>query len=146
MSCMNANSAAWKKRNPDAFTEWAAENAAKRTEYHRTWYAQNKEIQTERYRVWAKQNSHITNAIAAKRNAAKYNATPSWANQDAIRAIYAEAARLTRETGIRHEVDHIYPLQGELVCGLHVEANLQILTKFDNIRKKNRMPEEFGYV
>lgn len=66
-----------------------------------------------------------------------------WADLDAIRAIYAEAARLTAETGIRHEVDHYYPLQGEIVCGLHCEANLQILTKAENIRKKNRMPEEF---
>ena len=63
-------------------------------------------------------------------------------NLHAIRAIYAEAARITKETGVRHEVDHFYPLQGEFVCGLHCEANLQILTKVENIRKLNRMPEE----
>ncbi|MFP5434219.1 MAG: HNH endonuclease signature motif containing protein [Alphaproteobacteria bacterium] len=68
-----------------------------------------------------------------------------WANQEAIRAIYAEAALLTDTTGVRHEVDHIYPLQGKFVCGLHCEANLQILTKTENIRKHNRMPEQLGY-
>lgn len=54
---------------------------------------------------------------------------------------YAEALRLTRETGIRHEVDHIYPLQSDVVCGLHCEANLRVITKFQNQSKKNRMPD-----
>lgn len=63
---------------------------------------------------------------------------PPWANGAAIRAIYAEAKRLTRETGIQHHVDHIIPLQGERVTGLHVETNLQILTGSENSRKRNR--------
>lgn len=62
-------------------------------------------------------------------------ATPAWASKKAIRAIYAEAKRLTRETGIPHEVDHIVPIQGSKVCGLHVEHNLQILTKVENVQK-----------
>lgn len=94
--------------------------------------------------MWAKANPDKINALIAKRNAIKKNALAPWADLTAIRAIYAEATRLTKETGIRHEVDHIYPLQGETCCGLHVENNLQILTKTENIRKKNRMPEEYA--
>lgn len=49
-----------------------------------------------------------------------------------------QAARLTRRTGIVHEVDHIVPLQGENVCGLHVETNLRVITKAANREKSNR--------
>ena len=62
---------------------------------------------------------------------------PSWANTEAINQIYLEARRLTNETGIKHEVDHIIPLNHTLVCGLHCQQNLQILTKQQNQHKTN---------
>lgn len=79
---------------------------------------------------------------ANKRRAAKLQRTPAWACHEAMRAIYAEAARLTAETGIEHHVDHEYPLQGRLVSGLHVETNLRVLTASENSRKKNRYEVE----
>jgi 5-methylcytosine-specific restriction endonuclease McrA len=51
--------------------------------------------------------------------------------------IYRQAKKLTQKTGILHEVDHIIPLQNHLVCGLHVENNLQILTREQNRKKFN---------
>lgn len=75
---------------------------------------------------------------ANKRRAAKLQRTPPWADLDAMRAIYAEAHRLTHETGTPHHVDHEIPLQGELVSGLHVHTNLQILTGSENSKKRNR--------
>lgn len=63
---------------------------------------------------------------------------PPWADGAAIRAIYAEARRLTAATGVPHEVDHVIPLLGARVSGLHVETNLQILTRDANKRKLNR--------
>jgi 5-methylcytosine-specific restriction endonuclease McrA len=62
---------------------------------------------------------------------------PPWADRNAIRKIYLQARQLTIETGIKHEVDHIIPSNHELVCGLHVETNLQILTESENIKKSN---------
>ena len=70
---------------------------------------------------------------------------PKWANMKAIDAIYAEAARIAKETGVEVEVDHIVPLKSKLVCGLHCEANLWVLPKWVNQEKSNKvwpdMPE-----
>jgi hypothetical protein len=139
--CVVQHCADWRIKTPGAFKHWYQGNKEHRAEYWRKWYEENKEHRAVSYAQWAKQNKHIINALVAKRIARKFQATPSWANEEAILTIYAEAARLTRETGVRHEVDHIYPLQSDVVCGLHCEANLQILTKAENIRKGNRMPE-----
>ena len=67
-------------------------------------------------------------------------ATPVWRDREAIKAIYAEAERRTKETGIKHEVDHIYPIQSKYACGLHVHHNMQILEKTHNRSKKNKFP------
>ena len=57
---------------------------------------------------------------------------PAWANKKAIQQIYIEARQLSEKTGIPHEVDHIIPSNHPLVCGLHVESNLQIITEKEN--------------
>ena len=69
--------------------------------------------------------------------AKRINCFPAWANRDTIRKIYEEAVLLSDKTGMKYEVDHIIPLKGEFVCGLHVESNLQILDKLTNIKKSN---------
>jgi hypothetical protein len=73
----------------------------------------------------------------SKRRSAKLNATPSWADKDAMLGVYTEAASLTK-SGVTTHVDHIVPLQSPLVCGLHCEANLQLLLANDNVSKGNR--------
>ncbi len=79
-----------------------------------------------------------TRMVNASRHARKLNATPSWADRDAINAIYQWASAAEIETGIKHEVDHIVPLKGRLVCGLHVEGNLRVVTRDVNRKKGNR--------
>ena len=74
--------------------------------------------------------------LAARRR----TAVVEWADRNAISEIYRRAAQMTRETGVEHEVDHIVPIKGRNVCGLHCEANLQILTALENRRKHNRCP------
>jgi hypothetical protein len=60
-----------------------------------------------------------------------------WANQDAILEIYRQAEIMTRTTGRPHVVDHIIPLQGRVVSGLHVETNLRVVEHHENARKHN---------
>jgi 5-methylcytosine-specific restriction endonuclease McrA len=140
--CSAAAAREWREANPGAYQAWHADNLERRREYCRSWHEANRDRRAAYNLEWSRENPHIVNSLVARRNAAKFRATPKWADQDAIRAVYAEAARLTTETGVRHEVDHVYPIQGKTVCGLHCEANLQILTKTENIRKHNRMPDE----
>lgn len=78
---------------------------------------------------------------AAKRKAARLQRTPPWADLEAILEVYQHAKDLTRSTGVMHHVDHIIPLQGELVSGLHVQGNLRAIPWMDNIKKGNRVGE-----
>ena len=73
----------------------------------------------------------------AGRRAAKLQRTPAWADVTAIRALHEEANRLTRVTGVPHEVDHILPLRGRLVSGLHVHTNMRVIPARENARKGN---------
>ena len=80
--------------------------------------------------TYSKANPGKVNAKCNKRRAAKLYATPPWLTKEQLlemENIYIECARITEKTGIPHEVDHIIPLQGKNVCGLHVPWNLQIL-------------------
>lgn len=85
-------------------------------------------------------------AIAAKYRSAKFQATPKWLTENqnlTTKEIYIHAAELTEESGIEHFVDHILPLQGENISGLHVFWNLQILTQSENNQKFNKF--DFTY-
>ena len=89
-------------------------------------------------RTYSRARADVEAAKLARRKAAKINATPAWADRDRIAAVYVEAQRLSELTGNPHEVDHIVPLQSRLVCGLHVEHNLQVIPASINRSKSNR--------
>jgi hypothetical protein len=78
------------------------------------------------------------NENQAKRRAAKLQRTVSWANKKLIQQIYKQAKKLSEQTGKLYHVDHIIPLQGKKVSGLHVETNLQVIPARDNVRKSNK--------
>lgn len=69
-------------------------------------------------------------------------ACPEWQDLSELEEIYLEAQRLTFETGVKHHVDHIIPINNHNVCGLHVLANLRVITAKENIRKSNKFDPE----
>jgi hypothetical protein len=70
-----------------------------------------------------------------RRRAREVRATPPWVDRAAIRAIYKKAKHLSKSTGEQYVVDHIVPLDGKLVCGLHVPWNLRVIHWLENARK-----------
>lgn len=120
----------------------------------RAYYAANLEQSLARLRVRYAANSRQNRAyardyqkanpekIAAKqrlRKARKLRAVPIWACKESIESVYAEAHRLTIDTGISHHVDHIVPLKSPIVCGLHVHYNLRPIPAVENLKKGNRL-------
>ena len=63
-------------------------------------------------------------------------ATPKFANKQKIKEIYKRCREITLETGIQHHVDHIIPIKSTIVCGLHTETNLRIVTATENLTRK----------
>jgi hypothetical protein len=108
-----------------------------------------KEREAAASKLWAERNRHRVKAVARRwyqrhlehaclllviAQATRRRRYVSWANVEAIAALYARAALLTRETGRSHVVDHIIPLKGRTVSGLHVETNLRIIERSENAR------------
>jgi hypothetical protein len=142
--------------NPEAYRlalkKWRAANPDKLKEKERLRYARDPEAakaKAKRYReanpdrvkqnfrAWSAANPDRVEERHNNRRAAKMRRIPAWADLAKIKRFYDEAKRLTRETGIPHHVDHIIPLRGKYVSGLHVETNLQILDAKRNLAKGN---------
>ena len=82
-------------------------------------------------------------ADVAKRRAAKLLRTPAWLTADdfwMLEEAYALAQLRSRALGFSWHVDHVYPLQGRIVPGLHTPLNVQVIPGVENVRKANRMP------
>lgn len=138
----NEYKAAWKARNKDKVRasglEYRTKNPDGTKAATKRWRESNKERHRELIRAWQIANPGRVAAWVGDRRAARLNAVVPWADEQAIRAIYKEA--VTRGLS----VDHIIPLQHPLVCGLHVQGNLQLLTPSENSRKGNKFdPADF---
>lgn len=139
---VRALKAAWNKANPEGqkrrSRKWYEQNKEQSFAASAAWRARNPEKAKAAVGRWGQANPHKLNAAAARRRAAVLLRTPVWADQSKIEAFYEKAKILTAQTGVEHHVDHIIPLQGDLVSGLHVETNLQILSARLNRSKSNR--------
>jgi hypothetical protein len=160
-ACDNARASAWAKVNHDRTSGYSAayqqRNRAAITSRAKAaralapaapraavakWRAANADKARAATLAWYYANPVKARAQEAKRRALKLNAVATWADHDLIADIYAYA-KVMREAGVDCHVDHEIPLQGKLVCGLHVHNNLTVLPARDNIAKGNRFnPQE----
>lgn len=106
------------------------------SEHNKIKYQKNLEYNRQWRRDYYQRNKDKYFAASAKRRAALLNAIPLWADLKKIEEIY-----LNKPKG--YNVDHIIPLQGAEVCGLHVENNLQYLTEEENKSKGNKLLPEY---
>lgn len=135
---IRAQNKAYAAKNKAKYQKWREENA----ESIRAHYAEYRKANRDRLiavdKEWRKSNQGIVRRNEIARLYNKLQATPAWSDLNAISAVYIEAKRLEELDGAKRHVDHIVPIKHKLVCGLHVPANLQILTAFENQSKGNR--------
>ena len=136
--------AKWREANRErhraACRAWALNNYS--SERAAAYYESNKEMILARDSAYRKKTRDQHRARQAKRRAARGNATPPWADVEAIKKIYISAHALEQQDGLQRHVDHVIPLKNKMVCGLHVVANLRIVLATNNLRKSNKLIAE----
>lgn len=129
-----------------AYKRWADKNKDKIRHKKKEYYHSNPDFRAKHKEINLKNQpryAHKRAASEAKRRFGKNCATPPWLSADhsqEIEQLYWLAKDLKAVSGQTYHVDHIIPLKGKNVCGLHVPWNLQILPSDINIRKSNRTP------
>jgi hypothetical protein len=105
-------------------------------------YQANAEERKAKQRLWSKTNRGIANALSKRYKLKKAKATPLWLTSEQLynmQCTYKVAAQLSETSSQKWHVDHIMPIRGKDVCGLHVPWNLQLLPAKMNMQKGNKI-------
>lgn len=144
LACAAKRNVAYKKRNRDKNLQWKRawyrRNAAQAKKAQMDYYRRSPERRAKHAILVAARRMKFPDeraAAEAKRRARQESGTPKWADHDAISMIY-RGAKVIRDSGFDVHVDHVIPLQGRKVSGLHVHNNLQIIAAAKNVSKSNR--------
>lgn len=139
--------AKWREENADRYQQrltnyFSREDVkARMREKAKQWSTDNPDRKRETDKTWREANRDKDRANKARYRAATRKATPPWLTDEhrsQTLSYYTEAERLTYETGVEHEVDHIIPLQAGSACGLHVPWNLRVVTRDVNNRRPRK--------
>jgi hypothetical protein len=132
---LNAYSKDWREANKDTIK-------TKR----KTWSSENKQLIKQRNRQYRERYPHKATEQNVRLKKSRKQSVPSWLTKDQKREIqnfYWLAKDLSLTVGEKYEVDHIVPIKGKDVCGLHVPWNLQILPKDINLEKRNKWNPDY---
>jgi hypothetical protein len=133
---IRAAARSWRAANPELVAvqkrRERERNAGAAPESARAYKERNKAHLAKLAAEYRRQNKGRVNAHTAARKCRQMKATPPWADLEAIASLYAEGAA----SGM--DVDHVIPLKGKLVSGLHVETNLRLLPPTENNKKYNK--------
>lgn len=132
---------AWRKKKRENPEYVAKENQAQKERRAKKVYVEQLVKAAIRASLYRKNNPARVNANKAKRKAAKILRTPKWLTPidfERINTQYQLASILTKLHNEQWHVDHIIPLQGTTVSGLHVPANLQVVRWKENLTKSNK--------
>jgi 5-methylcytosine-specific restriction endonuclease McrA len=148
--------AEWRSANKEHARKSAAERRLANIDAEkakaRAYYEANRRAVIDKSAAWAKANpERFKHYMASRRRdpvadcektmrrlAAKKHRTPPWVSKDDFVPVYRQCRELSEQLGVEHQVDHIVPLQGKNVSGLHVPWNLQIIPAQANQSKGNR--------
>lgn len=120
---------------------WNQQNREKCNQYAKNWHANNKAKSNVASKDWRKRNRDVMNALKMARHADILKRTPKWLSSDEkwmMKQAYEIAKVRTEMTGLAWHVDHVLPLRGKFVSGLHVPSNLQVIPAIDNLKKSNQ--------
>lgn len=120
---------------------YRAHTTAQRAAYMLEWRTANKEHSLAYGKTYRDANKERYAFLCQKRKLDKLKRTPAWLTEDDLWLIaeaYDLAALRTQALGIEFHVDHIIPLRGKRVSGLHVPQNLRVIPGVENMRKTNK--------
>lgn len=147
--CRNRMSADYKARNREKIKAYNRKSYCENVEQHilkaKKWKEANPERWAESNRKskqkWSRNNKSLLAAKSSARRALRLQATPPWLTEEQLGDIvdfYSIARLFKLYIGEDYHVDHIVPLKGKKVCGLHVPWNLQVLPAKENASKSNK--------
>lgn len=140
-----SHKSAWNICNPSGYKTHNDKMRGVRSEYTAKYNRENKDKRRAWCKQWEEANRHKRCEKEARRRVNKIKSEPlvlTFCQKWKMLQIYKEAQELSQTTGELHHVDHVVPLLGKNVCGLHVPWNLQILTASENCRKSNTFKGE----
>jgi hypothetical protein len=125
----------YRAKRLEKMREYSQNNAIQRAEVERKRYEKEPNKIKLRNYTYRRNNPALVQAWNNGRRASEKRATPKWVNYQEISKFYEQAISMSIKTGKKYHVDHIIPLRGKNVCGLHVQHNLQVICAIENLKK-----------
>ena len=127
VECIKLHAVRKRTKNPERVAQLKKES-----------YQRNRVAHLTQKKIYRQSNKGKIASLNAQRKKHVKQRTPAWADMNKIKSYYNVCAFFNEVNGyVKYHVDHIVPLQGKIVSGLHVHNNLQLLLAAENIGKKN---------